>query len=400
MARFGIGLRLTAVASMVLAVGCTAAREDAAPPSASGATVTLGVASRFPEPGAGRFPPDRAAALQAVLDGAVRAHAFFAGSGAPGVTAAVLTDQGSWMGAAGKDGDGRLLVPEAMMGIASISKTFTAAEVLHLAAAGRVDLDAPMSNYVEHRLTSNGATVRETLGMRSGIRFHEPDTLALLGAVFAAPGRHWTPQDSLTYQKGKPSAPGGAPAYSDANYWLLGLLVEKVTGRSLAEALRADLLDPAGLDRVAVQDAERPTPPLGAPPSQLRLGPPDGYLPCRALATAGGAAGGMAADAPTLARWGYQLYGARLLPAETVHTMMTQESAGTVFPERTVGYGLGTMLFLDVGTETTVGHSGQSPAYSSMLAVIPARHLSAAILIPDEERDTYAVMADLLAVTR
>jgi hypothetical protein len=47
---------------------------------------------------------------------------------------------------------------------------------------------------------------------------------------------------------------------------------------------------------------------------------------------AAGAAGGMAADAPTLARWGYQLYGARLLPAETVHQMMTQESPGTVFP--------------------------------------------------------------------
>jgi D-alanyl-D-alanine carboxypeptidase len=274
MARFGIGLRLAAVASMVLAVGCTGARDDAAPPSASGASIAQGAASRFPEPGASPFPPDRVAALQAVLDGAVRAHAFFAGSGAAGVTAAVLTDQGSWMGAAGIGGDGRLLVPEAMMGIASISKTFTAAEVLHLAAAGRVDLDAPMSNYVEHRLTSNGATVREALGMRSGIRFREPDFLPVLAAGMAAPGRHWTPQDVLAYQKGTPSAPGGAPAYSDANYWLLGLLVEKVTGRSLAEALRADLLDPAGLHRVAMQDAEQPTPPVGAPPSRLRLGPP------------------------------------------------------------------------------------------------------------------------------
>jgi D-alanyl-D-alanine carboxypeptidase len=398
MAHFGIGLRLTAVASMVLAVGCTAAREDAAPPSAPGPTGTAGVASGFPEPGASLLSSERAAALQAVLDRAVRQHAFFAGSGAPGVTAAVLTDQGSWMGAAGEGGDGRLLVPEAMMGIASISKTFTAAEVLHLAATGRVDLDAPMSNYVEHRLTSRGATVREALGMRSGIRFHEPDLQAMLGAVFAAPGRHWTPQDSLAYQKGTPSAPGGDPAYSDANYWLLGLLVEQVTGQSLAQALRADLLDPAGLDRVAVQDTEQPTPPIGAPPSHLGLGPPDGYLPCRALATAGGAAGGMAADAPTLARWGYQLYGARLLPAETVHAMMTLESAGTVFPG--VGYGLGTMLFLGLGTETTVGHSGRSPAYSSMLAVIPARHLSAAILIPDEERDTEAIMEDLFAALR
>ncbi|TCM42730.1 serine hydrolase [Kribbella sp. VKM Ac-2568] len=165
-----------------------------------------------------------------------------------------------------------------------------------------------MSTYVEHRLTGNGATVRQALDMQSGIRYHEPDTLALLAAVMAAPGRDWTPQDSLASQKGKPSAPSGGPAYSDANYWLLGLLVEKVTGRSLAEALRADLLDPAGLDRVAVQDVERPTPPLVAPPGRLRLRP-DGYLPCRALATAGGAAGGMAADAPTLARWGYRCTG-------------------------------------------------------------------------------------------
>jgi len=351
--------------------------------------------SGFPEPGTGHFPAHTQAALQAVLDGVVADHAFFAGGGAPGVTGAVLTDQASWAGAAGVGGDGRSLVPEAMMGIASISKTFTAAEVLHLVAAGRVDLDAPIAGYVKHRLTGNGATVREALGMRSGIRFHEPDFRALLDAVMAAPGRHWTPQDALAYEKGTPSVPGGGPAYSDANYWLLGLLVEKATGRSLAQALRADLLGPAGLDRVAVQDAERPTPPLGAPPSRLRLGPLDGYLPCRALATAAGAAGGMAADAPTVARWGYQLYGARLLPAEIVHQMMTQESPGSVFPS--VGYGLGTMLFLAVGTQTTIGHTGRSPAYSTMLAVIPSRHLSAAVLIPDEERNTEAIMQDLFA---
>ncbi|TCO49031.1 CubicO group peptidase (beta-lactamase class C family) [Kribbella antiqua] len=385
------------MALMVLVAGCTAAGKGVAPPSTPGATEPPGVASRFPEPGTGPLLPNRQAALQAVLDRAVRDHAFYAGIGAPGVTAAVLTDQGSWMGAAGKGGDGRALVPEAMMGIASISKTFTAAEVLHLAAAGRVDLHAPMSRYVQHRLTGNGATVRQALGMQSGIRYHEPDTRAMLAAVMADPGRHWTPQDALVYQRATPLAPGGGPAYSDANYWLLGLLVEKVTGRSLAEALRADLLDPAGLDRVAVQDAERPTPPLGAPPGRLRLRP-DGYVPCRALATVGGAAGGMAADASTLARWGYQLYGARLLPAETVHAMMTQDTPGTVFPG--MGYGLGTMLFYTVGTETTVGHTGRSPAYSTMLAVIPFRHLAAAILIPDPDRDTAAIMQNLFAALR
>ncbi|SRR6266508_2080408 len=120
MARFGIGVRLMAAASMVLAVGCTAAGEDAAPSSASGGTSGPGVASRLPDPAASPFPPQTVAALQAVLDRVVRDHGFFAGSGAPGVTAAVLTDQGSWMGAAGSGGDGRVLVPDAMMGIARV----------------------------------------------------------------------------------------------------------------------------------------------------------------------------------------------------------------------------------------------------------------------------------------
>jgi D-alanyl-D-alanine carboxypeptidase len=106
----------------------------------------------------------------------------------------------------------------------------------------------------------------------------------------------------------------------------------------------------------------------------------------------------MAADAPTLARWGYQLYGARLLPAETVHAMITQDTPGTVFPE--VGYGLGTMLFLTDRTQTTVGHTGRSPAYSTMLAVIPSQHLAAAILIPDQDRNTQAIMQDLFAAMR
>ena len=52
---------------------------------------------------------------------------------APGLTAAVVSDQGVWSGAAGTGGDGAALTPTAMMNIESISKTFAAAEVLHLA---------------------------------------------------------------------------------------------------------------------------------------------------------------------------------------------------------------------------------------------------------------------------
>ena len=77
------------------------------------------------------------------------------------------------------------------------------------------------------------------------------------------------------------SAPGTGPTYSNPNFLLLGMLIEQVTGSPLAEAYRADLFEPAGLERVAVQDTERPMPPLAVPPKHLHIEPADGYLPCR-----------------------------------------------------------------------------------------------------------------------
>jgi D-alanyl-D-alanine carboxypeptidase len=394
--RFGIGLRLAAIVTMAVAVGCTTSHESPElGPRASPA------ASRFPDPVTSPLPPAKVAALQKVLNQAVADYTQFPGTlqPVPGVTAALLSDHGSWTGAAGKGGDGAQLSPQAMMAIYSVTKTFTAAEVMHLAATGRVDLDAPLSKYVQHRLTGNGATVRQALGMRSGLPgFTDQESQALLSAGLAHPGRHWTMQESLAYLKGNPSPPGGDPVYSSANYWLLGLLVENVTGRSLAEAYRADLLDPAGLNRIAVQDTERPTPPLAAPPRRLHLPPPDGYLPYRSIASGTGPAGGIAADAQTVARWGYQLYGARLLPAETVQAMMTPPSQTNIFPG--ARYGLGTMLFATLGAEDAFGHSGNDVGYSSLLAVLPARHLSIAVLVPDENNDVAAIVRDLLAVLR
>jgi D-alanyl-D-alanine carboxypeptidase len=285
-------------------------------------------------------------------------YALTRAAGAPGITAAVLTDHGSWAGAAGTGGDGAQLTPQAMMAIHSITKTFVAAEVMRLAEMGKVDLDAPLSTYIRHSLTANGATVRQTLSMRSGL-IDPPDTAlnAMVGTKASVARRRWTALEVLAALKPHSSPPGGIPVYSNTNYLLLGLLVEKVTGRTLAQVERADLFTPAGLSRVAAQDAERPVPPLAAPPGRLNAAP-DGYLPNRSWARLGfDSFAGIAADAPTVARWGYQLYGARLLSAKSVLEMTTQPSQDSIFPG--VGYGLGTMTFTGLGTDAAYGHTGE-----------------------------------------
>jgi D-alanyl-D-alanine carboxypeptidase len=398
MGRIGGALTLGVAMTVLLAAGCTSGDGGAAAPALPGAAATS-AADRFPDPVSKPFPAAKARELQAVIAGVVADYALTPAAGAPGITAAVLTDHGGWSGAAGTGGDGARLTPDAMMAIDSITKTFVAAEVMRLAQRGKVNLDAPLSTYIRHPLMANGATVREALSMRSGL-IDPPDAAfeALLRAEAASPRKHWTALEILAYVKPRSSPAGGMPVYADTNYLLLGLLIEKVTGKAVARVERDDLFTPAGLRRIAAQDAERPTPPLAAAPRSVAA-TPDGFLPYRAWARSGDDSfAGIAADAPTVARWGYQLYGARLMPSESVLAMTRQPPNEDIFPG--VGYGLGTMVFAGLSTDATYGHEGASPGYTTLLAVIPARHLAAAVLVPAGGKRLDTIMRNLLAVLR
>ena len=119
----------------------------------------------FPELPTGELPEDTAAALQAILDEEVDTL------DAPGIAAAViLAGHGTWAGAAGTADGTTRLDPAAEFGIGSVTKTVIAAQVLQLVESGDVDLDRPIADYlVGDDLPTNGATVRQVLGMRSGI---------------------------------------------------------------------------------------------------------------------------------------------------------------------------------------------------------------------------------------
>ena len=255
-----------------------------------------------------------------------------AGNSTLGVTAAVVTDDGAWVGAAGTGMRGEPLTPRSSLMYASITKTFTAAEVVLLASRGAVDLDKPISDYVDFPSKDNGATVRQVLRMRSGLP--APDDEGLRSLLLEDPDRHWEPEETLPDVPPEAVGPAGGPfVYSNTNYTLLGQLIEKVTGTGYAAALHRDLLDGRGLAGIAVQDVDRPHPPRVLPaPGDSGSGQ---YVANRSVASWFWAAGGIAGDAASIARWGYLLYGGRILPPELVATMHPLDD-GT-------GYGFGTM---------------------------------------------------------
>ena len=387
-----------ATAASRSSIAASIARSAAIDPSASHAPAVPVDLLPFREPSTAQLPAETRLALLGVLD---RVMTQARTLGIAGMTAAAVTPDGAWAGATGTDGQGNGLVPQSMMGIASITKTVVAAEVLHLADTGLVELDAPASTYLHHPLLARGATVRQLLSHTSGVG---DDTTNKGPEEIAAgsPDRTWTPDEVLAFVNEAPSEPGGPVLdYNNFNYLLLRLLIEQVTGKPLAASLRADVLGSLG-PRIVVQDAERPPEPL-AMPGQRNDGqhrgnvPSDGvYLPSRAWATAAGGAGCIASDAPTLAAWGYRLYGGYVLPADRV-AEMTTPIAGD--------YGLGTAVFTGNPGDITptadlpVGHSGSIPGYSSEMGVDPLRQISVAVPFAcNADQGVDQVFANLLAV--
>ena len=298
----------------------------------------------------------------------------------PGVTAAVVTPDGLWSGAAGVDGDEAKLTAESGMALASITKTFTTAEVMLLVERGEVDLDKPASTYLSLPEVSNGVTVRQLLGHRSGLQDAGEGAYPDL---IREPNQHWSPQRVLAQVPTPTQPPGQRWQYTNANFIVLGLLFEKVSDTDLASAIPRDLWEPLGLDRLAYQDAQALAPPLAAPGGDDELptsGTANPYLPYRSLASANGAAGGISGDALSVAKWGYALYGAQLLRPESV-TQMTDFDDGD-------GYGLGTFDYTNDYWYTShvdgFGHHGVTAGYRSVLAVYPAKELSIAILTPSD----------------
>ena len=146
--------------------------------------------------------------------------------------------------------------------LASIGKLFTATLVQILAERGQFSIKDPIQPYLstadlERLFLYRGVdyarqvTVEHLLGHTSGVadyfEGHTTHGQSFLSAVLAQPQTRWTPQMLLDFTRANQAAvgaPGQTFNYSDTGYILLGLLVEKVTGKSFAQNLTDEIFRP------------------------------------------------------------------------------------------------------------------------------------------------------------
>lgn len=375
--------RATVAAALAIATSLAGCSSDDGAGDGSAASAAPDPTSTTPGPTTTWAPPGTATlptadSLQAALD------AWIANGHLDGVTAAVVTPNGVWSGAAGVDSAGTELQPDSAMSIMSVTKTYTAAEVMLLESRKSIDLDAPITDYVDLPFDAGGATVREVLGMRSG--FPELDVDVEASLMSADLSRVWTPEEwlaAIPADAPRLGERGGEPRYSGVNYVALAALVEKVTGKSFDEAIRTDLLAPSGLEHTWAQPGEVPTGPLtvgGQTPHDDVVDPASAVMPSVSLSSALLGAGSMAADAADAAMWGYLLYGGHVIDPSLVAEMIADPQ-----PEPNVGsYALGTMVFT-VGTDTLIGHAGGGVDYPytcAMHVVVGDQPIAIAVLTP------------------
>jgi D-alanyl-D-alanine carboxypeptidase len=369
--------RISAVVLVVLLGACTSTANPTEN-TVSAEPSTASVAPASPSEPAERFPieafadisenpvsEETAAELQAILDDM---------AGRAGMSATVMSPDGTWSGATGKaDGDRDVQVND-QFAIASITKSIIAAQVMRMVEAGELDLDDPASRYLPADLDfdANGATIRQLLGHRSGIP--QTDFAAEDKRVLKHPRRAWTRAEALEFVPTGRAPAGEEFEYANANYQLLGMVIEQVRGRPVADVLRGGVLDIDGVERLIYQPDEAPTDPMAMPGGQSRtaLKKGGGYLQSLAAVSADGPAAAMASDAPSLARWWRAFCAGEIVSRASLNKMTTLSSEGD---------GLGLYDVADPYARA-VGHTGEGPfrSYVSWAGCLPEEHAVVVVL--------------------
>jgi D-alanyl-D-alanine carboxypeptidase len=272
------------------------------------------------------------------------------------------------------------LRPEHRMKIGSVTKGFTAAAVLALATEGRLKLtDTIRTHLPDWPAATREVTLEQLLTHRGGLREYTP-----LPEYGAALRQDATRAEMLALIGKQPaeSAPGTAFRYTNSAYFVLGVIVEKVTGGTLHDFVRSRFLEPLALKDTTFDEI------LTVIPQRVSgYGRQDGkvtnaqpYSPTRAFAV-----GDMLSTADDLARWVEALHGGTV-PGISPDLRASAFESRRLPDGRDTGYGLGWFVNEFEGARV-VEHGGDLPGFSVHLLHIPQHRVTVAVLSNDAQHD-------------
>ncbi|RPG30228.1 MAG: class A beta-lactamase-related serine hydrolase [Muricauda sp. TMED12] len=313
--------------------------------------------------------------------------------GIPGISVAIgKGDSIYWSGTIGY-ADLKARTPIALdskFGIGSITKTFVAVTALQLAKEGKLDLEKVPSDYLDTTMLPNianldQAPIRTLLNHQSGIPTFEFDQAWIRQGrgVSVRPEHLWGKAETLDYIDGQAAlfAPGEAYEYSNTNYTLLGLIIEKITDNELHEEIRNRILKPLDLGKTFLESFEQV--PGGyvanyhyATPEYLKVAGHSPYFPyanpylietSRSNLSTEWAAGGLVSTSHDLVKWAQALNTGDFLDKEIKEQYFTYHPPGGVAnPNFQYAQGI-YRIFPYYRGHAVLGHSGGVLGFSAMM---------------------------------
>lgn len=263
------------------------------------------------------------------------------------------------------------VTPETVFRIGSVTKQFTAAAILRLAEQGQLSLDDEITKFIpDYPTRANRVTLRHLLNHTSGIRSYTS-----LGARWASRmAEDLSHEEMLALFQDEPFdfAPGERWLYNNSGYYLLGMVIERASGRSYSDYLQQEFLSPLGLENTSYCPNR---------PGARHAG---GYKP-----SAGGAAvadpfsmthpyaaGALCSTAQDLVKWNRALVEGRVVTPESYREMA---SAGTLASGAPLGYGYGLAIGALEGVRR-VSHGGGINGFAASLSYYPEHDVTIAVL--------------------
>lgn len=293
-------------------------------------------------------------------------------SNLPGVSYAVVDNDNSYADAHGVTDlrSGKAVSANTPFLIGSISKSFTATAILQLVEAGDVELDAEVSRYLDvfSGRSSGAITIRQLLGHTSGYSTLQGNDTHVDRTENAD---ELTRQVERIAQWSPAYAPGAKWDYSNANYILLGGIIEAVSGLSFDHYIETQILEPIGMTNSFVGDGRRyEAMATGHTPWFGSKRPVKDFKTSRLIAPAGG----VIASANDLALYLDVLLNGRddIISAESKNLMMQPAGGQSPF------YGLGWALNPADGA---VYHTGTSPGTETIAIMVPAERKGVVVLV-------------------
>lgn len=331
---------------------------------------------------------------QAIIDDYVK-------KGLPGVILLVKDDNGFYVGSSGMaDIDkGIKMQPCHVSKIASITKFMLGITIFKLQEKGILSIDDKVSKYIDGDILDKIENGNEDLRIRNLMNHTSGfyDVIKDQGfylQVLNNPSKEWTPEALLEYVYGKPAMfnfdPEDTAAYSNTNFTLLAMIVEKATGKPQSQVMHEELIDPLGLNDTYYfyHDA--------LPEGQIAQGYYDLYNNGTLMNLSNwntGSGNGYGGVYSTV--WDMYLIMHALFES---NTLLTQESMDQMFTfhktiESRKHLGVACFKdFIDIGTpnDYAIGHRGRDLSYSADLFYFPNHHATMAMIVNyGTDGDTY-----------